>query len=60
MDNTSARERAHVNVGIKLLEFHQLSWRERFPPLTSQANFWELLKEEHLLINRLIAKKSTA
>jgi len=45
---------------MKMLGFHQLSWLERFPPLASQAKFWELLKEEHFLINRGIAKKSTA
>jgi hypothetical protein len=49
-----------VNLGIKLLEFYQLSGESVFPPLASQAKFWELLKKEHLLINRLIAQKSTA
>ena len=31
-----------------------------FPLLAAQANFWELVKEEHPLINRIIAKESTA
>src|SRR5258708_920147 len=29
----------HVNVGIKLLEFHQLSWRERFSSFRFSIQF---------------------
>src|SRR5438132_7959412 len=49
-----------VNVGIKLLEFHQLSWRESFSSSGCSSQFLRTVKEEHLLINRIIAKESTA
>jgi hypothetical protein len=54
----SGRLSLPVNLGVKLLEFYQLSYYSVFPPLASQAKFWEPLKEEHLLINRVIAQKS--
>src|SRR5713101_975708 len=51
---------AGVNVGSKLLEFHQLSWRESFSSSGCSSQFLRTVKEEHLLINRIIAKESTA
>jgi Uma2 family endonuclease len=50
-----------VNVGMKLLEFHQLSWRERFSSSGLRSQFlgsWS--RKSTRLPNRIIAKKSTA
>ena len=41
-------EKEDVNCDIKLLIFRQLSWRAYFPPLASQGNFSELVKEKIL------------
>src|SRR5437899_1022889 len=42
------RTKRGVNFDIKLLIFRQLSWRAYFPPLASQGNFSELVKEKIL------------
>jgi hypothetical protein len=51
----------NVNFDMKLLEFHQLSWQGHFSSSGESALIpGELVKEEHPLINRVIAKKPTA
>jgi hypothetical protein len=46
---------------MKLLEFLQLSWRERFPSFGAPSPFSRKLAEEECpLISRGIAQKSTA
>jgi hypothetical protein len=50
-----------VDIGIKLLEFLPLSWRESFPSFSAPSPISrKRAEEERPLISRVIAQKSTA